>query len=73
MICGCQTRQKAVSLWATDGRGGILSLQWGEGQGPLPCWSLWLFSAEESWPRQGGPQESLSLQASEPEGQVWLL
>lgn len=33
----------------------------------------WLFSAEESRPRWGGPQESLSLRASEPEGQVWLL
>lgn len=44
----------------------------GEGWGPPPFWNLWLFSAQETWPRWGGPQESLSLQASEPEGQAWL-
>lgn len=40
---------------------------------PLSLWNWWLFSAEESRPRWGSPQESLSLRASEPEGQVWLL
>lgn len=51
----------------------FLSCGGGEGPGPLPFWNLWLFSAEEHWPCWGGPQESLSLRASEPEGQMWLL
>lgn len=51
----------------------FLSFGGGESRGFLPFWVLWLFPVKESWPHWGGLQGSLSLQASEPEGQAWLL